>query len=118
MITSAIQNLNLLPEPDPGELDQLKERIVELDDFCRQSFGKHMVYAFLCGVALNRAKRIVPHGNFARWHQAELPQLSHATLHRYMIFAGGLLARFPAFRALKAPPPPGCRALRRTQSSP
>jgi len=104
MITSAIQNLNLLPGPDPGELDQLKERIVELDAFCRQSFGKHMVYAFLCGVALNRAKQIAPHGNFTRWHQAELPQLSGATLHRYMIFAGGLLARFPALQKLKAAP--------------
>ncbi len=116
MITSAIQNLNLLPEPDPGELDQLKERIVELDDFCRQSFGKHMVYAFLCGVALNRAKQIVPHGNFARWHQAELPQLSRATLHRYMIFAGGLLARFPALQGLNAAPPLACGDLTGTES--
>src|SRR6266446_473220 len=104
MITSAIQNLDLLPGPDPSELNQLKERIVELDDFCRQSFGKHMVYAFLCGVALKRAKEIVPHGNFTRWHQAELPQLSGATLHRYMIFAGGLLARFPALQELNATP--------------
>src|SRR5260370_20489444 len=104
MITSAIQNLNLLPEPDPGELDQLKERIVELDAFCRQSFGKHMVYAFLCGVALNRAKPIVPRGNFTLWHQAEPPQLSGGTLHRYMIFADSLLARFPAFQAVNAAP--------------
>ncbi len=78
MITSAIQNLDLLPGPDPSELNQLKERIVELDDFCRQSFGKHMVYAFLCGVALKRAKEIVPHGN--------------------------LLARFPALQGLNAAP--------------
>jgi len=83
------------------ELDILKGKIIEYDAGCRQAFGEQMGYAFLAGLALNRAKDLVPHGNsggpgFTKWREANLPEISERSARRYMEFSGKLILSYPA----------------------
>lgn len=72
------------------ELEQLKVSIVDYDREVRSAFARQMGYAFLAGVALLRAKEIIPHGKFLEWREAELPEVSRSSASRYTQFAEAL----------------------------
>lgn len=82
------------------ELDKLKARIIDYDCGFRTAYQSQMGYAFLAGIALLRAKEIVPHGKFLAWREAELPQITRSSASRYMQFAEALPAKDPTVGSL------------------
>lgn len=62
-------------------------RIKQYEAACRNSFSAQMGYAFLTGFELNAAKEELPHGKFAAWREANLPELPERSAQRYMKFA-------------------------------
>lgn len=88
----------ILAEPDKDELkqlDELKECIIKCDEGCRKAFAAHVGYAFLAGIALNKAKALVPHGGFIKWQEAALADVCRSAAGCYMRFADALL-QYPA----------------------
>jgi hypothetical protein len=77
------------------ELALLKERIVEYDRGFHSAFQTQMGFAFLTGLALLRAKDILPHGQFMDWSKEQLPSIEHRSATRYMKFADTLVEKYP-----------------------
>lgn len=77
------------------ELTRLKGVIKQYDDGFHRAYRSQMGYAFLAGVALNRAKDILPHGEFLPWVEAEVG-VARMSASRYRKFADALIAEHPA----------------------
>jgi hypothetical protein len=66
------------------------ERIGRIQGYhqkCLDTFGDQMAYAFLAGCELNAAKEELPHGQFMKWREQNLPELPHRTATQYMTFS-------------------------------
>lgn len=78
-----------------AELHRLRSIILGYDRKWHKAFNAQMGLAFLTGLALIRAKNILPHGDFGRWIKAELPKLSKGSAGRYVEFATAILEARP-----------------------
>lgn len=85
-----MNKLQIIEQEAAEELDQLKTKILDYDREFHSAFQRQMGFAFLAGVALLRAKEIVPHGKFLEWRESELPQLTRSSASRYSQFAEAL----------------------------
>lgn len=94
-----MNKLELIEKEAAEELEHLKAKIVHYDLGFHGAFARQMGCAYLAGMALNRAKEIVPHGKFMAWREAELP-VSNNSAARYMKFADAL-GKFPTVGNLK-----------------
>lgn len=89
----------VIDQSSAQELDELKGRIADYDREFHSAFQRQMGYAFLAGVALLRAKEIIPHGRFLEWREAEL-EVKRSSAERYMKFAEAL-GKFPTVGNLR-----------------
>lgn len=105
-------------EPGPTEIihselfaPALQERAARISIY-HQSFEKaaqdQLGYAFLCGVELTQAKAQLKgeqgHGQFVKWREAALPQISQPTTSRYMQFAKAIAEQSKQIASLTAKP--------------
>lgn len=61
----------------------------------------HLVYTVVWGLVLNRAKDMLPHGEFGPWLKREVPEMSKGSLFRYMALANSIQDKFPTVGNLK-----------------
>lgn len=87
-------NLEVLP-PQSIDLDQRKKRIQVYHENCIAAFSSQMGYALMCGIELNAVKESLPHGQFLKWREENIPQISNGSAGRYMAFATALQNQFP-----------------------
>lgn len=89
----------------------LQERAARISVY-HQSFEKaaqdQLGYAFLCGVELAQAKAQLKgeqgHGQFVKWREAALPQISQPTTSRYMQFAKAIAEQSKQIATITAKP--------------
>ena len=80
------------------------DRIKEYHAGTLRAFGDQMGFAYLAGRELLAAKEELPHGQFMKWREAHLPELSNGTTANYMKFADGLNSKFTTVGNFKSSP--------------
>lgn len=91
-----MNKLQIIEQEAAEELEQLKARIVDYDREVRSAFNRQMGFAFLAGVALNRAAEILPHNQLGPWMESNFPESSRRTLYNYRNFSTKLIEAHPA----------------------
>jgi hypothetical protein len=67
---------------------------------CQQQFG----YQFLAGLELGRVKDALPHGQFMKWREENLPALPERTAQLYLAFAQELISKSATVADLASKP--------------
>jgi len=90
------------------ELTNSKEELRHLGDMARKCHQRlmdtgrdHLVYTVIWGLVMNKAKEILPHGDFGHWLAHEVPEFSNGATHRYMALAADIQTKFPIVGNLK-----------------
>ncbi len=89
-----MNKLAMIDKEGADELDLLKVKIAQYDDGFRRAYSQQMGYAFLAGLAVNRAKEILPQGKFIPW--VEESKLNRMSANRYGRFVEALIEAHPA----------------------
>ncbi|MDB6027537.1 MAG: hypothetical protein JWM68_3760 [Verrucomicrobiales bacterium] len=86
--------MKAIPIQTATKLEQLAKEIRSLHDnterlsvFAKSKCNEAVAEAILCGKAINEAKKLVGHGQFAKWLKKNCPKISDRTARRYMALA-------------------------------
>jgi hypothetical protein len=69
------------------DINSREDTIAMLKANAQQSVCKWITEVILQGNDLNKAKAIIPHGDWTLWIKANCPLISHQTANRYMLVA-------------------------------